>query len=152
MQRLVQRKPSTVVIPQQSPGAALSRSEPINFMSAKGWTMYKARGTKAAVHNRQQRQRSQAYTRVDMVPEDIKCNRTGPIVEVGYIQRLIGHMSANSNWLPIYTIYTVTNVYEYMHIFTITTTCNILLLLTNKKRNKIIYVQCSPINICLMPP
>ena len=35
-QRFLQRKPATTVIPQQSPRAALSMSESIHLMSAKG--------------------------------------------------------------------------------------------------------------------
>ena len=58
----------------------------------------------------------------------------------------IGHRSASSDWLLRYTIYTMSNVYACICIFMKVTTHNILLLLTNKIGNKIIYVQLLPIS------
>ena len=53
----------------------------VNYNHPTNQTTYKTRGT-TAVHIIHQRQRSQAYTRVYIVPEDTKGNGTGPDVEV----------------------------------------------------------------------
>ena len=111
-QRFLQKKPPITVRQQQSPRTALSRSEFINLMSANAciyvtefgivdynfdnisWlaslditnnpatnqTTYEAKDTiMTAVHSIQ---RSQAYTREYMVPEDTIVNRSGLDVEV----------------------------------------------------------------------
>ena len=53
----------------------------VSYNTTTNQTTYKARDTITVIHNIQQRKRSQAFTRVYMVPEDEKCNRTGPNIE-----------------------------------------------------------------------
>ena len=55
----------------------------ISYNPPANQTTYEARNMiQMTMHNIQQRQRSQAFTRVHMVTEDIKGNRTVPILEV----------------------------------------------------------------------
>ena len=45
---------------------------------------------------------------------------------------LIGHMSATTDWLIVYTGYSMVNAYAYIYLFMITTIHSILLLLIKK--------------------